>query len=358
MDKKIRYTISFLLIFLLNDQIYLPLNLLNWTGKYWSSVVVFLGASASMFRVVDVSAFPSFRPEVLGSKAKEWLQFTENFGLGNKPYLFKVGRLGTGENWAEKVTCEIALGIELPCASYELAIRNGEKGVISEQIMPLGASLALGNLLIPQLIPGYEHTKLRRQTDYRLSGVLDVIRQIDDLQVPQGSTLDIIRPVDYFVGYLLFDVLVGNTDRHHENWGVVVERKDNLPGKVVSWLAPTFDHASSLGRAELDDKRKLRLTTTDSRADMAAYVKRAKTAFYGDEEQSKMMTSLDVLNAVILLEPESSRFWGRRICSLDRNFFEGLFNQIPADWITPVAIEFAVEMLMLNQRAISEALNG
>jgi hypothetical protein len=39
--------------------------------------------------------------------------------------------------------------------------------------------------------------------------------------------------------------LIGNTDRHHENWGILIELQRN------HWrvnVAPSFDHASSLGR--------------------------------------------------------------------------------------------------------------
>lgn len=41
----------------------------------------------------------------------------------------------------------------------------------------------------------------------------------------------------------MLDALVANLDRHHENWGIVVDPSGLLPTE----LAPTFDHASSLG---------------------------------------------------------------------------------------------------------------
>ena len=41
-----------------------------------------------------------------------------------------------------------------------------------------------------------------------------------------------------FTGYLTFDALVGNTDRHHENWAVLTGSQS---------LAPTYDHGASLG---------------------------------------------------------------------------------------------------------------
>ena len=32
--------------------------------------------------------------------------------------------------------------------------------------------------------------------------------------------------VEVFAGYLLLDALIGNTDRHHENWAVMVPRAE------------------------------------------------------------------------------------------------------------------------------------
>lgn len=310
-----------------------------------------------MFPVVDVTKIPAVRPEILGSKTKEWILPPTGAGLLTRPYLFKEGRPGTGENWAEKIACEVAEEIELPCAHYDLALRNGIQGVISEQIMPDGASLALGNLLLPEILPGYEQTKRFGQTDYRLSSVLNLVGQVEELGTPKGAHVDLPRPVDFFVGYLLLDVLIGNTDRHHENWGVVVERDTANPRNFLSWLAPTFDHASCLGRAELDSKRTMRLTTGDRRATVAAYVARARTAFYSDTEPRRILTSLELLGAIYQREPHSTRFWGSRICALNRVFFQGLFNQIGPEWITEPAVEFAIAMLILNQQAIREALN-
>jgi hypothetical protein len=60
-----------------------------------------------MFPIFDVSASVADRPETLGSKEKIWLTPQAGLGLTGDLHLFKIGRAGTGENWAEKVACEI-----------------------------------------------------------------------------------------------------------------------------------------------------------------------------------------------------------------------------------------------------------
>lgn len=45
---------------------------------------------------------------------------------------------------------------------------------------------------------------------------------------------------------LTFDALLGNTDRHHENWGFLLERTSEVPPPNIR-LAPAFDNGTSLG---------------------------------------------------------------------------------------------------------------
>jgi serine/threonine protein kinase HipA of HipAB toxin-antitoxin module len=52
--------------------------------------------------------------------------------------------------------------------------------------------------------------------------------------------------------YIVLDAVIGNTDRHHENWGLLIERRGE---DTFGLIAPSFDHASSLGR-ELENKRR------------------------------------------------------------------------------------------------------
>ncbi len=44
---------------------------------------------------------------------------------------------------------------------------------------------------------------------------------------------------------LAFDALIGNTDRHSENWGFLVDQAS--PGEGIYSLAPAFDNGTSLG---------------------------------------------------------------------------------------------------------------
>lgn len=70
--------------------------------------------------------------------------------------------------------------------------------------------------------------------------------------------------IDMWGKILLFDALIGNTDRHQDNWGIIwtihvdelisADQKPRYDFKVSAVLTPAFDNGSSLGREILDIK--------------------------------------------------------------------------------------------------------
>lgn len=80
--------------------------------------------------------------EQMGTKYKFWLSSQDD---EKEDLIFKQGRPGTGEDWAEKIACELAKIINLPRAEYNLAKYKEMYGVISKKsIQKLIADLYLG----------------------------------------------------------------------------------------------------------------------------------------------------------------------------------------------------------------------
>jgi hypothetical protein len=231
-----------------------------------------------MYPIFDVSGSVTDRPETLGSKAKMWLTPDPLLGLPAEQHLFKVGRPGTGENWAEKAACEIAKALELPCAEYDLAVLDGTQGVLSQRFVPLGVPFIPGNMIFSRVDKNYDGSLRFKQVRYKLQAAMKILQANWLLPLNAAARDTALKAQEFFAGYLIFDALIGNTDRHHENWGVAVVRNDT---KVDFHLAPTFDHASSLGRELTDERRHDRLNTRDQGYSVEAYAERARSAFYG-----------------------------------------------------------------------------
>ena len=212
-----------------------------------------------MYPIITVAANAPEAAEPLGTKDKFWYEGGQ--------FLFKQVRHGTGEDWAEKVCAELARRLGLPHAEYDLAqweTSDGSvRGVRSRNFCPPGAALIFGNELLAEADPDYAVGAVSK---YRVPAhtvervMLNLRRWVPALPLEWNPPPFVGNAVDTFIGYLLLDALTGNTDRHHENWGVI-----RLPEGTVH-LAPTFDHASSLGRNLLDDERAERLRTKTPRA--------------------------------------------------------------------------------------------
>jgi hypothetical protein len=148
---------------------------------------------------------------------------------------------------------------------------------------------------------------------------------------------------------------VGNTDRHHENWGVIIL---GGPDNNAFHLAPSFDHASSLGRDQSDAQRLERLNTMDLRSSVEAYANRGRSAFFGTGTNPRTLTSREVVANLVATYPGPTKFWAAKIAALQPQQFDDIFARIVPVLISDAAVRFAVRMLAHNQRMIQEVALG
>lgn len=293
-----------------------------------------------IIRIPDDAEFDDI--EQLGSRKKFW------YTLDGEPHLFKVGRPDTGENWSEKVASELCELLELPHATYELAVWQGIKGVLSPNFVPEAGRLVHGNELLAKVSPDYEASRKFRQRQHTLGSVLALIRH-KEVKPPIGwvNEAGIETAAEVFLGYLMLDAWIANQDRHHENWGLVLDLE-----KTKIHLAPTFDHAPSLGSHETDRNRKERLRTQDEGRGMHRYVERARSAFYLSPSDDKPMSTLDVFKKAAKRWPHAAKAWLMRLEAFSPQITQEIFDLIPESEISFFSIEFAQTMLILNRQRL------
>ena len=83
-----------------------------------------------------------------------------------------------------------------------------------------------------------DKTKGKRHT---LSTMKKALERADDASLENGEEL-----LHSMFGIFVFDALIANTDRHHENWGII-RRWSVESGRTVVELSPAFDNGTSLG---------------------------------------------------------------------------------------------------------------
>lgn len=286
--------------------------------------------------------------EQIGTKEKRWVL--------DSRYLFKRGRSGTGEDWAEVVTSALCSLIGLPHASYCFAHDHDDKyGVLTKSIVPKEGRLVHGNELM-KFYKDYDPHKKYKLKEHQLGRVYALLLNLANGRLlPEGVKFirplsccsDDLNPIFYFAGYLLLDTLIGNQDRHHENWGFIVY-KGNIH------LAETFDHASSLGRSDSDEKKLMILNNQCSRFGIPEYCAKALTPFYSSTTQKRLKT-IEAYSDFIKragIEPKKMYQYLEPITEKNiMQIFEELPKNIPnAPTITSAL--FATEMIMENKRRI------
>jgi hypothetical protein len=304
------------------------------------------------FEVVEVKETWSQFLEQMGTKKKFWYRH------GGERWLFKYPRPGTGEHWAEKLAAYFCEKLEIPHARYELAIYRETSGVTSQSFLRTqeeqednsGFSvenkeqLILGNQLISLENREYAANRtIQKNSWHTIHNVFDCLKYIAP---PKGWTLPggIETARDVFLGYLMLDALIGNGDRHDENWAVVAP----ITGSQRS-LAPTFDHASSLGRNVLNEERKKRMTTKDINYSVGAYAKKSRSALYLTPDEQQPLSTVDAFVSFGQRLPIALDRWLRLLDSLTPGDIKEGIRLVPSKFMSQEAGDFAEEVMVYNR---------
>lgn len=161
-----------------------------------------------------------------GASDKEWIINSDRTKVG----LFKFPKSDeTFEHFSEKISCELARIIGIESAKIDLGIYEGILGSISYLINDKSKeSLIEGVTLISKYRPNYDTFKLKDLDSneyYSFDMILESIKLY-------GLKHDFFKVV-------IFDYLIGNSDRHHSNWGIL-QSDDKIK------FCPIYDNGSSL----------------------------------------------------------------------------------------------------------------
>lgn len=297
-----------------------------------------------MFPIIRVDSHQVESLEQLGTKRKFWFRAADG-----TPMLFKAEERGTGEDWAEKIACELCALLGVPHVHYDLAHDEPADvpGVICATCSSPPLTMGLGNQLLLDRDPTYPNGSKYKVRGHTVQVVAAVIRE---LQMPPADFCTklphgIDSALAVFAGYVMLDAWIANQDRHHENWAALRDCSG-------LYLAPTFDHGASLARNVLDSEKKERLETRDHGRRMPAFVRRARSAFYGDAEQARALSTLAAWDAFAQAVPLARTIWLDRLSAVNRGAIEGILNEVPPSRMSMVCRDFTLQMLLENQNRL------
>ncbi len=292
--------------------------------------------------------------EQLGTKTKFWFEHENNRWLfkETREIAAPQGVELAGEDWAEKVAAEIAHVLGIPAAEVELAEYQGRRGCASKSFTSATQQLMHGNEIlagyVPDYDPGYDRAAWFRQSDHTLENIILAIRKMFPERAESRAVLI------QLASYIVLDALIGNVDRHHENWGllwqVIVDHDDfretARPTKEYV-VAPSYDHASSLGREFLDKKRLNKLRS----GAVEAYVRKGRGGIY-KTGGSRGENPLSLVESAAAKYPEYFQKTLDTLRTTPLGALTATIDRVPDTRISKPATNFAKAMLGVAYEAL------
>ena len=350
--------------------------------------------NSSSYRVRGLPQVPQTPlHENRGSRKKYWLPIDGERDL----WLLKFPRphRGQGEHWAEKIAAEVGHLVGIDCARVDLARSGDELATICEGFDPtiwydywyefgefpseiglLGAdevektppslsSLSKYSELLHNLGPVFwpgslvlasaiqEYDPETTEIGYALHSVKNIQHAIANVvrmnRVDENTLSDALLSKLY--SYFLLDGLIGNTDRHHDNWMLKYE---NRTGNGELTVAPSFDHGSSLGRQLSDKSRQYKIRNEE----VLEYLHSPKPTrrLFWDENPQPDRSPLAIACLINQREPHLTRRVMDRIGCVRDAAFRSIVDRIPSEFMTVPAKDFAYQVLVTSRRELLRSI--
>ncbi|OBJ81114.1 hypothetical protein [Mycobacterium sp. 1245852.3] len=310
------------------------------------------------FTVVDLAAAGWVRGEREpgGDESKRWFIPPDSSPQAGREWLFKPRRtkelllskerrqrgdapdvLVRGDDWAEKISAELAHLMRAPAATTELALsvqlsdNQPVRGSISRDVRPSGWVLSAGASRLEEFDDAFD-------TDTGHGHTIDAIAHaLAGLNGPPQTPYEDWPAFDVFAGYLVLDAWIVNTDRHAYNWALI-----QAPDGVTR-LAHSFDHGSALGSGYGEA---LHARALEEGIDV--WCRRGKAFRFPD---SGPVTLVDLaLHALQAANPRARAYWMRQISQVSDRACEDIVRSIPD--MSEVTRRFVTEVIAVNRRRL------
>lgn len=271
------------------------------------------------YKIIDVTEWKISKGYLKGTKEKEGLTNPVNEEL----VMFKEPAENSGDVWSEKLASEIGLFLGFNVQKVDIA-KNGDK---------YGALIYYSlNLNEEKLLEGADLIKSEKKfNEYKRNGY--DFQLIEKTLERFGSNL-----INCFLEIIVFDILIGNTDRHSQNWGLIVDTNDKVR------VAPAYDNSSSLGREFHSNYLKVEMKIKDENA-FKSYCNSKKGSYMIGWNGEYKIPHFRFLELIYEVYPFKIKTYIEKIRKLSDDKIEEIVEAIPNEIMKDINKKFAKKIL-------------
>ena len=229
-------------------------------------------------------------------------------------------------------------------ARVELAEHEGNRGSITENIVPENYDLIHGNEVLESADFPHAVDDLNfHRSDHTLENIWLALDRTFESETARTEVKN------QFVEYLVLDAVVGNTDRHSENWGIL---QNQGASRRVESLAPSYDHGSSLGHEFRGEDRKRVLAEHG----VGRYAERGRGQIYWQRTDRRGPSPLKLIRLATPRYPEVFHTAKAKLDSLSDSHLRDIVNAVPEEWMAPSAKSFAIALMTYSCKQLRDAI--
>lgn len=211
-----------------------------------------------------------------------------------------------------------------------------------------------GGIIVERFIPNFDRKK---GTQHNLNTIIETFPWF----VPPEETGDLSHTGKqklrkYWAQQLTFDSLIGNVDRHQDNWGIIAPHKS---GPIT--LSPVFDNGTSMSYEILEEN----FHKFDDPVYTNRYLTKAKYAKHHMKwslEDMQPMNFFDFMKKLVSTYPETNpivrsllNFTEQQVREIWQPLVELIDDPIYA--LTQKRLDFTLKMLMVRRKLLENKLN-
>jgi hypothetical protein len=242
--------------------------------------------------------------------------------LKNHRYLLKKSSHRYPDQfWIEIIAHQLGCLMNIPVPPSFAAIDNdGQVGALIEWFYddkdPDFIEYIDGGDLIMGYIPDFDRKKGEK---HNLITIIEIMKSLTDNQHYLCSD----NWKYYWAKVFVFDAVIGNTDRHQDNWGICLYKDKDHSNKTMVKLSPVFDNGTSMGHEILEKN----IHQFENHSKIKRYIQKGTHHMKWRINDRSRMNHVDFLCKYIQDYPETKSTIMTSL-QFDLNHFKNLLNSL------------------------------